>query len=86
MAKTGLCLKLRLIYLLQMLAVGSHGTENSPIMIIDSDSEGNPEEDSEEEEEEEGEDEEFQVRLSDENVSFLRTVCCKVRHRLMFGR
>ena len=57
-----------------MLAVGSQGTQDSPIVIGDSDSEeGNPEEEeeSEEEEEEEEEEEDDVVRydVSDDNVS-----------------
>ena len=63
-----------------MLAAGFQGTEDSPIVIADSDSEeGNSEEEeeeeseSEEEEEEEEEEEDDVVRfeVSDDNVSYL---------------
>lgn len=49
--------------MVQMHAIGGQGTESSPIVVLDSDSE---EEEEEEEEEEAEEGEEF---LSDDNVS-----------------
>ena len=62
---------------LQMFAAGSQGTEDSPIVIGDSDSEeenaGEEEEGSEEEEEEEEEEEDeddvVRFEVSDDNVS-----------------